>query len=143
MKKIIHEFRIFAIKGNMFDMAIGIIIGAAFSKVVTSLVNDVILPPFGYILGKFDLSGLKFILQEDLLMEGEAIKQEIAINYGIFLSEILNFFIVAFSIFFVIKTFNQLKNKAQNPENKNIETPKDIELLAEIRDLLKFEKKAQ
>jgi len=137
MKRIIKEFREFAIKGNMFDMAIGIIVGTAFGKVISSLVKDIIMPPFGLLLGKMDFSNLQIVLQKGISTEtGESVA-EISLNYGIFVSELINFLIIASSIFFVIKVFNQLKTRAENTDDTRVVTPKDIQLLTEIRDLLK------
>ncbi len=136
--KIFKEFREFAVKGNMFDMAVGIIIGTAFNKIISSLVKDIIMPPFGYLLGKVDLSNFKFILQPEVKdAEGNIINALITINYGIFLQGLLDFIIVAFTIFLVIKTFNRFKRKSEDPSNTDVSTPKDIELLTDIRDLLK------
>ncbi len=136
--KIFKEFREFALKGNMFDMAVGIIIGTAFNKIISSLVKDIIMPPFGYLLGKVDLSNFKFILQPEVKdAEGNIINALITINYGIFMQGLLDFIIVAFTIFLVIKTFNRFKRKSEDPSNTEVTTPKDIELLTDIRDLLK------
>jgi large conductance mechanosensitive channel len=136
--KIFKEFREFAVKGNMFDMAIGIIIGTAFNKIISSLVKDIIMPPFGYLLGKIDLSNFKFILQPELKdAEGHIINELITMNYGIFLQGLLDFIIVAFTIFLVIKAFNRFKRKSEDPSDLEVSTPKDIELLTDIRDLLK------
>ena len=99
----IQEFRDFAIKGNAIDMAVGIVIGAAFGKIVTSLVNDIIMPPIGLLLGKVDFSSLKIPLNENA-----------AIKYGVFINNVLDFAIVAFAIFLVIKQLNRLK-KAPPP----------------------------
>ncbi|KIL42209.1 mechanosensitive ion channel protein MscL [Gordoniibacillus kamchatkensis] len=119
------EFKAFAMKGNVLDLAIGVIIGGAFGKIVTSLVNDVLMPLLGLLLGGLNLSGLKFQF-------GTAV-----LKYGEFLQSVLDFFIVAFSIFLFIKALSKLKRKevdkpAAPPKPSNEET-----LLAEIRDLLK------
>ena len=107
----LKEFREFAIKGNAVDMAVGIIIGGAFGKIVTSLVNDVIMPPIGMLLGKVDFSQLTFTLQKASEI-GTTKIPEVVINYGRFLNTILDFVIVAFCIFLVIKQMNRLKPKA-------------------------------
>lgn len=138
--KIIKEFKEFAIKGNMFDMAIGIIIGTAFSKVVSSLVDDVIMPFIGYFLGRVNFENLKFKLQKEIENNGEISQELVSVNYGNFLQIVIDFVIVAMSIFVVIKIFNRLKNKAENETDETETTPKNIELLAEIRDLLKEKK---
>lgn len=106
---IVKEFKEFAVKGNMLDMAVGIIIGGAFGKIITSLVNDVLMPPLGMLLGKVDFTNLKAILQkgQDAVMDGATVIQpavsEVAINYGSFIQNIIDFLIVALCIFFVIK----------------------------------------
>jgi len=140
--KIFKEFKKFAVKGNMIDMAVGIIIGTAFGRIITSLVEDIIMPPFGYLLGRFNFATLKFVLKEAEYNEaGKLIKDQISINYGNFLQVLLNFLIIAFTIFIFIKMVNIIREKANDPENKTIPTPKDIELLSEIRDLLKEQNK--
>lgn len=139
--KIFKEFKEFAIKGNMIDMAIGIIIGTAFGRIITSLVEDIIMPPFGYILGKFNFATLKIVLKEpEFNMSGVKVKDAITLNYGHFIQLLLNFVIIAITIFFIIKFMNLIRQKANDPENKTVQTPKDIELLSEIRDLLKNQK---
>lgn len=139
MKKVFKEFKEFAIKGNMFDMAVGIIIGTAFSKVISSIVADIISPLISLLLGKTSFHSLSFVLRKEKLNEvtGEVIQPMVAINYGSFLQTTIDFLIIAFSIFLVIKLFNSLKRKAENTEDASVETPKDIALLSEIRDLLK------
>lgn len=130
--KIIQEFKTFAMKGNVVDMAVGIIIGAAFGKIVSSLVNDVIMPPVGLLVGGIDFSNLSINIKE--AAEGA---KGITINYGIFLNTVIDFVIVAFAIFMLIKGINQLKKKE---EAKPAAPPKpndEVVLLSEIRDLLK------
>ncbi len=140
---IVKEFKEFAVKGNMLDMAVGIIIGGAFGKIITSLVNDVLMPPLGLLLGKVDFSNLKAILQkgQEAITEGEAVVQpavsEVAINYGVFIQTVFDFLIVALCIFFVIKAMNNLKKKEETAPAAPPPPPEDIELLKEIRDLLK------
>ena len=136
--KIIKEFKEFAIKGNMFDMAIGIIIGVAFNKIVSSLVNDIILPSFSFIIGNVNFQNLNIVLQEEKIDNAGIIIQElVAIKYGNFIQVIFDFFIIAITVFLVIKMFNKLRRKAENEKDTTISTPRDIELLSEIRDLLK------
>lgn len=136
--KVYQEFKEFAVKGNMIDMAIGIIIGTAFGRIITSLVEDVIMPPFGFLLGKFDFATLRFVLKDaEFDAAGKIIKPAIAMNYGNFIQVLLNFIIIAIAIFLFVKVINIIRRKADDPENKTIPTPKDIELLSEIRDLLK------
>ena len=136
--KIIKEFKEFAIKGNMFDMAIGIIIGVAFNKIVSSLVNDIILPSFSLIIGNVNFHNLKIVLQKEITDNtGNIIQELVAIKYGNFIQVIFDFFIIAITVFFVIKVFNKLRRKAENDKDTTVSTPRDIELLSEIRDLLK------
>lgn len=134
----IKEFKEFAIKGNMFDMAIGIIIGVAFNKIVSSLVNDIILPVFSLIIGNVNFQNLSIVLQEEIKDTNGIIAQElVALNYGNFIQVIIDFFIIALTVFLVIKMFNKLKRKSENEMDTTVSTPRDIELLSEIRDLLK------
>ena len=136
--KFLKEFKEFAIKGNMFDMAIGIIIGAAFSKIVTSLVHDIIMPSIGFIIGKVNFQNLKIVLQEEATdKSGNIIQELVAINYGNFIQVIFDFSVIALTIFIVIKVFNTLRKKAEDEKETSVPTPKNIELLAEIRDILK------
>jgi len=122
-------------------MAIGIIIGTAFGRIITSLVEDIIMPPFGYILGKFDFATLKLSLKEaEIDAAGKIVKNAVTINYGNFIQVFINFVIIAISIFFIIKLMNMMRNKAEKKEveqAKPVPVPKDIELLTEIRDLLR------
>lgn len=113
----LKEFKEFALKGNVLDMAIGIIIGAAFGKIVTSMVKDVIMPPIGLLLGKVDFSNL-FINLSGQEFESLAAAQEAGaatINYGAFINTVLDFLIVAFVIFLVVKQFNRMKTKEEAP----------------------------
>lgn len=136
--KFLKEFKDFAIKGNMFDMAIGIIIGAAFSKIVTSLVQDIIMPAIGFLIGKVNFQNLKIVLQEETRdNSGNIIQELVAINYGNFIQVIFDFSVIALTIFIVIKVFNTLRKKAEDEKETSVPTPRNIELLAEIRDILK------
>ena len=136
--KFIKEFKEFAIKGNMFDMAIGIIIGAAFHKIVSSLVYDMIMPSIGFIIGKINSQNLKIVLQEETRdNSGNIIQELVAINYGNFIQVIFDFSVIALTIFIVIRVFNTLRKKAEDEKETSVPTPRNIELLAEIRDILK------
>jgi len=136
--KIINEFKEFAIKGNMFDMAIGIIIGVAFNKIVSSLVNDIILPSLSLIIGKVNFQNLNIVLQEQTIDNTGIIIQElVSIKYGNFIQVMFDFLIITVTVFLVIKIFNKLRRKAENEQDTTVSTPRDIELLSEIRDLLK------
>jgi large conductance mechanosensitive channel len=135
----LKEFKDFAMRGNVVDMAVGIIIGGAFGKIVTSLVNDVIMPPIGMLVGNVDFSQL-FINLGGTAYATLAEAQEAGaatINYGVFLQTIFDFLIVAFAIFMVIKQMNRLKKKEVEAPAAPPKPTKDQELLTEIRDLLK------
>lgn len=140
---IVKEFKEFAVKGNMLDMAVGIIIGLAFGKIITSLVNDILMPPLGMLLGKVDFTNLKVILQKGqaAVMEGTTIVQpavsDVSINYGMFIQTIIDFLIVAFCIFLVIKAMNSLKRKEEVAPTAPPPPSDEVLLLKEIRDLLK------
>ncbi|NNC77240.1 MAG: large conductance mechanosensitive channel protein MscL [Woeseiaceae bacterium] len=135
----LKEFKDFAMRGNVVDMAVGIIIGAAFGKIVSSLVKDVIMPPIGKMMGNVDFSNL-FVNLGDTAYESLAAAQEAGaptINYGVFLNTVLDFVIVAFAIFMVIRGLNKMKKQE---EEKPAEPPKpsdEVVLLTEIRDSLK------
>ncbi len=129
----IKEFREFAVKGNVVDMAVGIIIGAAFGKIVSSFVSDIITPPLGYLIGGVDFTDLKATLPA--IQEG---RDPVTINYGAFLQTTFDFLIVAFAIFLVIKMINRLKRKEEVAPSAPPPPPSRQEvLLEEIRDLLK------
>ena len=131
MKKFISEFKEFISKGNVLDMAVGVIIGGAFSKIVSSLVNDVMMPLIGIIIGGHDFTNLSIKVGNAKIM------------YGSFLQNVVDFLIVAFCLFTVIKIINRFKKKQEKNENKEkIKTPsEEVILLSEIRDLLKTDKK--
>ncbi len=137
MKKFFGEFKEFAVKGNVFDMAIGVVIGAAFGKIVSSLVADVIMPPLGLLLGGMDFSKMNITLAKAV---GET--PAVTLNYGLFIQAILDFLIIAMCLFFVVKAINALRKK---PEPKCPPPPpapsKEEVLLTEIRDLLKEQSK--
>ena len=128
---VLKEFRDFAMKGNVVDLAVGVIIGGAFGKIVSSLVEDVIMPPIGWVIGNVDFTELKASLPT--MIEGQKV---VTINYGNFLQILLNFIIIAFCIFMIVKVMNKaVQKKAKAPPAPT--GPTDIELLKEIRDLLK------
>ena len=133
--KIIQEFKEFAMKGNVIDMAVGIIIGAAFGKIVSSIVNDIIMPPIGLLVGGVNFTDLKIVMKA---AEGE--NPAVTLNYGNFLQVTFNFLIIAFAIFMVIKAMNAAKKKQEATPAAPPAPPaptKEETLLAEIRDLLK------
>lgn len=128
------EFKEFAMRGNVIDMAVGIVIGGAFGKIVTSLVNDVIMPPIGYITGGVDFSKMKWILKPADNSDPKHKIAEVAINYGTFINTIITFIIIAFAIFMLVKLINKMHKKE---EAAPAAPPADVALLTEIRDLLK------
>jgi len=141
---IIKEFREFALKGNVVDLAVGVIIGAAFGTIVSSLVDDIVMPPIGLLLAGIDFSTLKLILQQAVPAVGTegaegfvAAKPEVAINYGKFINAAIKFVIVAWVLFLIIRAMNAMKRKEEAKPAPVAETPADIKLLTEIRDLLK------
>ena len=142
MKKFLNEFKAFAMKGNVVNMAVGVVIGGAFGKIVTSLVNDIIMPLVTLMTGAADFTELRWVLVPEVLNEAnEVVSAGISINYGAFLQNIIDFLIVALAIFCVIKAINKLSDLRKKEEaEKAPETPKGPtaeELLVEIRDLLK------
>ena len=145
MKKLFNEFKEFAMRGNVMDMAVGVVIGAAFGKITTSLVNDVFMPLIGLLIGGIDLGQLNIVLKPEVLDEaGEVVTAAVTLGLGTFLSTILDFILVAFVIFLVVKAINKLHTlckKDEEPEPEEPETPTAEELLTEIRDLLKEQQK--
>lgn len=135
---IVKEFKTFALRGNVMDMAIGIIIGAAFGKIVSSLVTDIIMPPIGLLIGGVDFSNLSFILKEAALdSSGAVLTSTVTLNYGIFINTVIDFLIIAFAIFMVIKGMNSVKKKEEEkPTTIHVPSKEEL-LLTEIRDLLK------
>lgn len=135
---IVKEFKEFISRGNVVDLAVGVIIGAAFGKIITSLVDDILMPPLGFLIGGVDFSEKKLVL-----VSADAINkvEEVAIRYGNFINAVIQFLIVAFCIFAVIKTINTLKRKEEaGPAAAPAPGPEET-LLAEIRDLLKQQAK--
>jgi large conductance mechanosensitive channel len=136
----LKEFREFAVRGNVVDMAVGIIIGAAFGKIVDSLVKDVIMPPIGLLLGQVDFSNLFLVLKQGA-QAGPYISVDVAqkagavtFNYGVFINTVISFVIIAFAVFLLIRAINKLKSQE---EKKAAPTPEDVVLLREIRDALR------
>ncbi len=124
--KLVQEFKTFAMKGNVVDMAVGIIIGAAFGKIVSSLVSDVIMPPIGLLLGGIDFSNLSVSLADG-----------VTIKYGLFINTVIDFIIVAFAIFIMIKGMNSLKKREEAKPAVPPAPREEVVLLSQIRDLLK------
>jgi large conductance mechanosensitive channel len=132
---IVKDFKAFAMRGNVIDLAVAVIIGGAFGKIVTSFVNDILMPPLGLLLGNVDFKDLKLILKEGT--EGVA---TVTWNYGMFIQNIIDFLIIAFSIFMVIRAITkmqEMKVKEPEPEPAPPEPTNEEKLLTEIRDLLK------
>lgn len=129
---IIKEFKAFAMRGNVIDMAVGIIIGAAFGKIVSSLVNDLLMPPIGYLIGGVNFKDLSLVIKEAI---GE--NPAVTLNYGNFIQVVIDFIIIAFTIFMIIKLMNSAKKKEEEKPAAAPAPTADQQLLTEIRDLLK------
>lgn len=136
MGKLLKEFKEFAVKGNVMDMAIGVVIGGAFGKIVTSLVSDIIMPLIGAATGGLTFTDWKWVIREAEMMGEEIVKPELAVTWGNLLQVIFDFIIIAFCIFMVVKGLNKMK-KAEEPAPAAPAGPTQEELLTEIRDLLK------
>ncbi len=140
MGKFIEDFKAFALKGNVVDMAVGVIVGGAFGKVVSSLVNDIIMPVISLVTGGSGYENLKYVIKEGTpaTADGVAAVEEVAINYGTFIMNIVDFFIIAFSIFVAIRVVMKFKKKEEEPAPAPEPAPtKEEVLLTEIRDLLR------
>ncbi|MEI7830498.1 MAG: large-conductance mechanosensitive channel protein MscL [Prolixibacteraceae bacterium] len=133
------EFKEFAMRGNVVDMAVGIIIGAAFSKIITSFVSDVLMPPLGMMLGGTDFTSFKIQLSEPVISGGKIVAQGASLNYGNFIQVTVDFVIIAFAIFMMVKMMNRFMKKNEVPAAPVAPTPPSNEelLLTEIRNLLK------
>ena len=141
MKKFFEEFKAFALKGNMMDMAIGVIIGGAFGKIVSSIVDDIIMPPIGWLIGGVNFSDLKVTLPT-VEIPGVEKMSAATINYGNFIQTLLDFVIIAFCVFLLVKGINTLARKKKEEPQPAPAPTNEEKLLAEIRDLLK-EKEAK
>ncbi len=132
------EFREFAVKGNMIDLAVGIIIGAAFGKIVASLVSDIIMPPIGLMLGGINFTDIRIIMKEAITdpATGKIVKEAVSLKLGSFIQTLVDFTIIAFSVFMIVKMVTRIAKKPAAPVALPPPT-KDQELLTEIRDLLK------
>ena len=136
------DFKAFLMRGNVIDLATAVVIGAAFGKIVTSLVDDIIMPCIGMLTSGVDFANMKYVLKEGTLNAEGVLEGEVAIGYGILINAVIQFIIIAFVIFIVIRVMNKAKDKLakkEEEEKKEEETPADIALLTEIRDLLKKE----
>ena len=148
MKKFFEEFKAFAMRGNVIDMAVGVVIGGAFGKITNSVVNDIIMPLISMLTGGVDFSAWKWVLKEAVMEGKEVIDPEIAVNYGSLIAVILDFIIIAFAVFCMVKAINKMHDKLSKPEpeaepepEEDPEPTKEELLLAEIRDLLKEQSK--
>mgnify|MGYP000227848967 CR=1 FL=1 len=135
----IKDFKEFAMKGNIIDMAVGVIIGGAFGKIVSSLVNDIIMPAVSVITGSDGFTNMKYIITpaKEATAEGVAAVEEVAVNYGLFIQNIVDFFIIALSIFIALRVIMKFKKKEEEAPAPVPEPTKEEILLTEIRDLLK------
>ncbi|WP_339878211.1 large conductance mechanosensitive channel protein MscL [uncultured Algoriphagus sp.] len=134
--KLFKEFKEFAIKGNMIDIAIGVIIGAAFNKVVDVLVKEIFLPPLSFLTNGINWENKKIVLREAVTTEGVVHPEEIAIGYGKLFEASVDFLIIGFTVFLVVKLMNTIRKKAEDPKNETVTTPKNIELLNRISELM-------
>ncbi|GAA4897921.1 large-conductance mechanosensitive channel protein MscL [Flaviramulus aquimarinus] len=135
--KLFKEFKEFAVKGNMMDMAIGIIIGASFNKVIDVLVKKVFLPPLSLLTDGVNFQNKRIILKDVVKDDtGSIITDEVAIGYGALGEAFLDFIIIGFTVFIVVKFMNRLRNKAQDTKDETVVTPKDIELLSHLTELM-------
>lgn len=143
----IKEFKEFAMKGNVVDMAVGVIIGAAFGKIVSSLVDDIIMPLIGVATGGMNFTDYKWVIQKAVMDGQEVLKPEVTMNWGAWVQTIVDFLIVAFCIFVMIKFINNLRKKLEKQKEEAAAAPapaeptKEEQLLTEIRDLLKEQQK--
>lgn len=141
MKKFMHEFKEFAMRGNVLDMAVGVILGGAFGKITTSLVNDVFMPLIGTLIGGVDLGKLNIVLKDAVMNGEEVVAPAVTLGIGTFLTTVIDLILVAFVIFLMIKTINRFhKKKEEDPKPEEPKGPTTEELLTEIRDLLKEQK---
>jgi len=137
MKKLLTEFKAFAMRGNVIDMAVGIIIGGAFGKIISSIVSDIIMPPLGILIGGVDFKDLSIVLKSAVMEAGQQVAPPVVIRYGNFFQVVFDFLIIAFCIFMLVKLLSTLKKKEEVAPAAPAE---DIQLLTEIRDLLKDKK---
>lgn len=137
MKKFLNEFKAFAMRGNVVDMAVGVIVGGAFGKIVTSLVNDIIMPPIGFLLGGVNFKDLSCTLGEKLSEDGKTM-EAVTVNYGNFIQQTVDFLIIAFCVFLLVKAVMKIvKKNEEEPAPAKPGPTTEEKLLTEIRDLLK------
>ncbi len=136
--KLFNEFKEFAVKGNMMDMAIGIIIGASFNKVIDVLAKEVLLPPLSLLSEGVNYQDKKLALRDAMAnAAGEITTSEVAIAYGHLIEVVLDFLIIGFTVFIIVKFMNRLRRKSQDTQDTTVATPKDIELLSDLKELMK------
>lgn len=134
---LLKEFKEFAVKGNMIDMAVGIIIGTAFNRVVDVLVKQVIMPPLSMLTGRIRYADRRYVLREATpAIDGAEATEEVSIGYGLLIEVFVDFLVIGFTVFLVVKLMNRFRKKAEDPRNKTVTTPKDIELLTNLKDLM-------
>jgi len=139
---LLKEFKEFAVKGNMMDMAIGIIIGASFNKVIDVLVKKVLMPPLSLLTDGINYQDKKFVLRDAITdPSGTITSTEVAIGYGALFEVMIDFIIIGFTIFLVVKGMNKLRNKAQDSKDATVVTPKDIQLLSDLKELMEEQNK--
>jgi large conductance mechanosensitive channel len=134
MKKFFAEFKKFAMRGSVVDLAVGVVIGGAFGKIVTSFVNDILMPPIGVILGGVDFTELSLVIKKAVMKNGVVVQDAITLNYGNFIQAIIDFAIITLAIFMVVKAMNKMEKKKKEQLKKPSE---EVKLLTEIRDSLK------
>lgn len=140
--KFFQEFKEFAVKGNMMDMAIGIIIGASFNKVIDVLVKKVLMPPLSLMSDGINLQDKKWILRELITdNSGKVIVDEVAIEYGVFAEVFIDFLIIGLTVFLVVKGMNRLRDKSHDSKDETVKTPKDIQLLTDLTELMEEQNK--
>jgi len=138
---LIKEFKEFSVKGNALDLAVGVIIGAAFGKIISSIVADLLMPPIGLLLGGMDFKAISITLKDAITdTSGVILKEAVTLNIGLFIQAVVDFLIIAFVLFMLIKGINSLKKKEENETQQPVPTKEEL-LLTEIRDILKDSKK--
>ena len=143
MKKFFEEFKKFAMRGNVIDLAVGVVVGGAFGKITTSLVNDIIMPAVSMLTGGINFSDWKLVLKKAVIENGEEIAAAVTVNYGTFISVIIDFIILAFAVFCMVKAINSLHRKKEEAPAAPPAPPEpsaEEKLLTEIRDLLRDRK---
>lgn len=135
MSTFFQEFKKFAVKGNMIDLAVGVVIGAGFNQIVDVLVKRIITPPLGYITTGVGISDLEWVIKSPVMAaDGSVADPGVILGYGLLIEALLDFMMVAFALFLIIRFVNSLKDRAEDETNKEVPTPRDIQLLADIRD---------